>query len=104
MSQGTVIGCKNCTIAAQRNSPFECPIKCIQETTWVVKHDSDNLSYHLANYINKNYSEIKIIICDCRTGVAEIDTAKIFKLNPYKEVSNESINKSIGEYKHSSYM
>jgi hypothetical protein len=104
MQSGSVIGCKNCTIKAQNNAPEECPIRCIQETKWILKHDSDNMSYHLANYINKGYSEIKIIICDCKSGVAKVDIAKVFKLNPYKEVLYEHANQSNGSYKNSANM
>lgn len=90
----SVIGCKNCSFKSQRSAPAECPLKtCAGKLISIGienEEDVNLLAMNVGEYIKKKYTSIEVINCNCVSGFAEIDTAKILLLDHKNEVSHAS--------------
>lgn len=90
----SVVGCQNCTFKAQRNAPAECPLKnCSGKLISVGiqnEEDMDLIAVNVGQCIKNKYASIDIITCNCISGMAEINSARVLRLGTKNEVSNET--------------
>ncbi len=90
----SVVGCQNCSFKAQRGAPSECPLKnCSGKLISVGiqdEEDMDLIAVNVGQCIKNKYASINIITCNCISGIAEMNSARVLRLDTKKEVSNET--------------